>query len=393
MLVISSSGCALPTATKLTLYTDEVTAMIPYHPEKVLLEAGCEDSPIARNVLRSLPDTPVEIIESAEAKVEELKHSDLSIARAKRSLLLARQKGRFFRSCQGQNSRTGTRNVCCDYFVINFATNCHLECTYCFLQSYLTFPYLIVYANVGDLLRELELAFEAEPDRRFRVGTGELSDSLALDPLTGYSRFLVEFFARQSRALLELKTKTDCIDQLLDLDHRRRTVVAWSVNPPAIQRGEELKTSSLEERLSAASRCAEAGYPVAFHFDPMVHHEGWKDAYREVVDQIFRAVPVHSVAWISLGALRMPSGQRELMQERFPQSRLPQGELVPAEDGKLRYFKPIRVDLYRHLLDCIEERAPSVKIYACMERPEVWRKVFGKVPRDNRELGDWLTDI
>ncbi len=89
----------------------------------------------------------------------------------------------------------------------------------------------------------------------------------------------------------------------------------------------------------------------------------------------------------------MPSGQRELMQERFPQSRLPQGELVPAEDGKLRYFKPIRVDLYRHLLDCIRSRAPSVKVYACMERPEVWRKVFGRVPRDNRELGDWLAGI
>lgn len=367
--------------------------MMPYRPEKILLESGSEDSPITRNVLGSLPEVPVEVIESAEAKVQEFRRSGLSIARAKRSLLLARQKGRFFRACQGQNSRSGTRNVCCDYFVINFASNCHLECTYCFLQSYLTFPYLIVYTNVEDLLRELEIAFAAEPDRVFRVGTGELSDSLALDPLTGYGRLLVEFFAGRSNAVLELKTKTDCIDRLLGLDHCRRTVVAWSVNPPVVQRREELKTSSLDQRLVAASRCVEAGYPVAFHFDPMVHHEGWRDTYRDVVDQLFTAVPADSVAWISLGALRMPSGQRELMQERFPQSRLPQGELVPAEDGKLRYFKPIRVELYRHLLGCIRSRAPSVKVYACMERPEVWRKVFGSVPRDNRELGDRLAGI
>ena len=87
----------------------------------------------------------------------------------------------------------------------------------------------------------------------------------------------------------------------------------------------------------------------------------------------------------------MPSAQRDLMLERFPQSRLAQGELVPAEDGKLRYFKPIRVELYRHLLARIREWAPSVKVYACMERPEVWRRVFGSVPADNRQLGDYLT--
>ena len=32
-------------------------------------------------------------------------------------------------------------------------------------------------------------------DRQFRIGTGELADSLALDPLTGLSRELVPFFA------------------------------------------------------------------------------------------------------------------------------------------------------------------------------------------------------
>ena len=84
-----------------------------------------------------------------------------------------------------------------------------MECTYCFLQSYLTFPFLVVYVNVEDLMRELTEAFSAEPDRLFRVGTGELADSLALDHLTGYGRLLVEYFAGQKNALLELKTKTD----------------------------------------------------------------------------------------------------------------------------------------------------------------------------------------
>jgi spore photoproduct lyase len=266
-----------------------------------------------------------------------------------------------------------------------------MECTYCFLQSYLTFPYLVVYVNLDDLFRELRQRFAAEPDRVFRVGTGELADSLALDHLTGYGRSLVEFFAAQRNAILELKTKTDMVDNLLGLRHNRRTILAWSVNPPEIARLEELKTSSLPRRLAAASRCGEAGYPIGFHFDPLVHYPNWASDYREVVDRVFAAVPPEQVAWISLGGLRMPAAQRQGIKERFPHSSLPYGELIPAEDGKLRYFKGIRLEMYRSLLFWIKEHAPSARVYTCMERPEVWRRVFGGTAPTNRELNDYLT--
>jgi spore photoproduct lyase len=367
--------------------------MRPYIPRKLFIEENCRDSPITRNVLAALRGTPVEFIRSAEEKVEESKRLSPALAGAKKSLILARFKGRFFKACPGQQSRGDTRNVCCDYFVINFASNCHMECTYCYLQSYLNFPYLIVYANLDDLLDELKAAFAAHPERRIRIGTGELADSLALDPLTGYSRYLVDFFARQPNAVLELKTKSDCVDNLLDLDHRCRTVVAWSVNPEFIQRREEHKTATMRQRLDAAARCVAAGYPVAFHFDPLIHYPGWEKGYERLVRDIFAGIPASAVAWISLGGLRMTPAQRELMKERFPRSILPYGELIPAEDGKLRYFKPLRTELYRRLLDWIEDRGPGVKVYACMERPEVWDKSFGTRPDSDSALGDYLVQM
>jgi hypothetical protein len=123
----------------------------------------------------------------------------------------------------------------------------------------------------------------ARPERSFRIGTGELADSLALDPLTGLSRHLVPFFAARANATLELKTKTDNVGELLDLDPRGRVVVSWSVNAPAIVAAEEHGTASLAERLSAARRVQEAGYRLGFHFDPWstrrlggatAHHRG-----------------------------------------------------------------------------------------------------------------------
>jgi spore photoproduct lyase len=364
-----------------------------YHPKEIVVENSVRNSPITENVLSRAPDVPLKYVESLGEKLEEARSENPSVARAKQSLVLAEHKGRFFKSCPGQQTRGKHRNICCDYFVINFASNCHMECTYCYLQSYLNFPYLIVYANIEQLIDELQTELSATPDRHFRIGTGELADSLATDHLTGYSRALVEFFAAQNNAVFELKTKSDCIENLIGLKHNGRTVVAWSVNPGWIQQTEEHKTATLEERLAAASKCVEFGYPVAFHFDPIIHYPNWKQDYRQVVRRIFATIPNASIVWISLGALRLAPSMRSLIRRRFPSSILPRGEFVPAEDGKLRYFKPIRVEMYRKMTEWISEDGPGTAVYACMERPEVWRKAFGKEPLEDQLLGDSLIQI
>ena len=64
---------------------------------------------------------------------------------------------------------------------------------------------------------------------QFRVGTGELADSLAFDSLTGLSRDLVDFFAARENLTLELKTKTDEIENLLAIDPRGRVLVSWTL--------------------------------------------------------------------------------------------------------------------------------------------------------------------
>jgi len=77
---------------------------------------------------------------------------------------------------------------------------------------------------------------------------------------------------------------------------------------------------------------------------------------------------------------------KEMMRKRFPSSFLPLGELVPSEDGKMRYFKPIRVGMYRKVLDWIRDKNSAIPVYACMESPSVWREVFQDVPGEE-ELG------
>lgn len=367
--------------------------MTCYRPHQIFVEESVRKSPITENVLARLPDVPVKIIDSVEEKLVEAKRKNPTIPRAKQSLVLARHKGRFFKMCPASQTRGDQRNACCNYFVINFASNCHMECTYCYLQSYLNFPYMIIYANAEDLLEELDQVVRNNPERYFRIGTGELADSLALDSLTGYGRLLINYFSTLENAVLELKTKTDCVDDLLHLDHRGRTVVSWSINPGYIHRTNEHKTASPEERLEAAQRCVASGYSVAFHVDPMIHYPEWEEDYRNLFETIFGSLPSRSIAWISLGTLRMTSSLRDLMRSRFPKSFLPRGELVTSEDGKLRYFKPIRVEMYGKAMEWIRSHSPETKVYACMERADVWQKAFAEGPPDEVELGDSLVQV
>ena len=83
---------------------------------------------------------------------------------------------------------------------------------------------------------------------------------------------------------------------------------------------------------------------------------------------------------MSMGSLRFPPALKEVVRERFPKSRLMYAELVPGADGKLRYFKPIRVEMYTKMLTWIRRYTAETGLYLCMESQEIWQKVFGHAP-------------
>ena len=62
-------------------------------------------------------------------------------------------------------------------------------------------------------------------------------------------------------------------------------------------------------------------------------------------------------------------------------------ELIRGEDGKLRYFKPLRFKLYRTVVNQIKSRSRDrIPLYFCMESGEIWRKVLKKEPKGKEEI-------
>lgn len=304
----------------------------------------------------------------------------------KQVLLLCRNRGGFLKHCPS------TRDYrCCGYRIINTGTGCPMDCVYCILQAYLNSSYLSFFVNTDDLLVELSQRLSGSGGRPMRIGTGEFTDSMALDRITALSTKLVPFFAGQPHAVLELKSKAACIDHLEDLDHNGRTIMAWSLNSATAAASLELHTASLGQRLEAAARCASWGYPLAFHFDPIIHHQGWRDGYRQIIDQLFATVPAEAIRWISLGALRFMPKLAHIGGERFPEANIFHHEFVPGLDNKSRYFRSLRSELYRFVWSELKQRCdPRTCIYFCMESDELWREVTGFTPAERGGLAALL---
>ena len=353
-----------------------------YTPDVIYIDEAAAPYRKTRELLARLPDVPVRRVRDKAEALMTLEHSGHRMDSGKQILFLTTQRGHFFKKCPGTKGL-----VCCNYYVVNFATNCHLDCAYCILQGYYeNNPFITFFVNTDDLLDELRQVFSEDRNRLYRVGTGEFTDSLAMDELTEFSKIVVPFFAAQPNATLELKTKADTIDNLLELDHQGRTSVAWSVNTPRMIDSEEPKTATLDERLQAAARCQDAGYTIGFHFDPIFWSPDWEQEYHQVVERLFDTVKPENISWISLGGFRYASELKPIIRKRFPSSQILCGEFVTCADGKMRYLKHLRLNIYRSMLAKIKRYGAHIPVYLCMESQQVWKQVYGWTPHCDADL-------
>lgn len=352
-----------------------------YHPRRVIIEESVRESPLTLNLLKRIPKTtPVEYREDPSLLLR-----GRGCSSDKGEILVLKNRGRFVKPCPGTKGY-----YCCGYYILNLALNCPLSCSYCILQSYLNTPFFIIYANIEDLTSELEGFMAKKGTQVYRIGTGEFTDSLVLDHLIDYVGMVAPLFSSSARTILELKSKTVAIDGLSRLKNRERIVASWSLNTPQIIGREELRTASLDERIEAAYFCEKMGYRLGFHFDPLIFYAGWEKDYREVVRKVFDRIDRRSICWISLGCLRFMPSLKKVMQLRFPRTRLLNEEFISGLDGKMRYFKPIRIEMYARIAEEIRKHDPECFIYLCMESREVWQKSLGFAPSSDAELTEWL---
>ncbi|MCK4766443.1 MAG: hypothetical protein KAW12_29880 [Candidatus Aminicenantes bacterium] len=294
------------------------------------------------------------------------------------------QKGKFVKHCP-----CTPEAVCCGYYNLNLHTGCPYSCSYCILQAYLETKEAVFFTNMADV--EKELVEVSQSRTHLRIGTGELTDSLALDLQTNYSHKILRVFEQFPGIIFEFKTKSASIKNLLEYpDVLKNIVVSWSLNPQSIIEKEELLTPGLTERLQALAAVQAKGYKVGIHFDPIVYCEGWQVFYEGLVKEIAAVIDPGKIAWWSLGALRFPYALREHI-FKYKDSILFAGELIKGYDNKYRYFKPLRMEMFRFVKQEIYSHiSREVPLYLCMEDDEAWRELLPGIEPTEEAVNEYL---
>jgi len=356
--------------------------------KKIYIDRKVERDPFTRSILDKLPGIPVEVVGNLETIQQSLRLSFDPVGESKKVLFLTAQKS-FVRPCPCSPGA-----VSCGYWTIDLDINCPLDCSYCILQAYFEQQPLTIAINRQDLKNELIALFNNKRDRVLRIGTGELGDSLALDELTENSLFLVEIFKGKEKYYLELKTKTDNIEKLLQIKTQPNVILSWSLNTEKIIEREEKGAASLEARLKAAVKAINHGYRVGFHFDPVIYYPGWEQEYQQVINKIFAQIPAEAVTWISLGTLRFPVAWLNTIRRRFPEGNLFEQEFIKSGDGKYRYPRFLRLKIYERMLELLSDYLKTeAKIYLCMETAAVWKNLLEKNKRGRLSIAfpfPWL---
>lgn len=341
-----------------------------FYPKNIYIEKSVSNSALSRRTLDFFPKARLNIITSLKefSKTGTFGISDYN--KRTDNLFLIRENFDFIKPCPCTG---GVLN--CGYNILNMGFGCPYECVYCFLPGYQNVAGIVLPANIGDYFKKLKTEnLRKGIFNRPRIGTGEFTDSLVFDSFTHYCKEIITHMRRFKEVDFEFKTKSVNIENILGCKPGGNIVVSWSVNPAGIADKTEFLVPSLPKRLKAAKKLSEAGFRIGFHFDPVIYHKNWQMQYETLINNIFSEIDGKNIAWISIGSFRSEPGLKKIIENRFPQNFILDEELILDFDGKLRYFRALRIKLYKTLVDCMRQKSKKVKIYLCMEPADVWHK-------------------
>ena len=362
--------------------------------KKIIVVDDAGKFPMAKRVI--VRSGISDVVHLSEKEYEDFL-AELPAKRSTEIIALKTFPGSFARKCPG----TKEPYLCCEYEILSPVVNCPIGCSYCILQCYLNEPVNIIYVNVEKIFDDaIERYKEFPEDKIVRVGTGELGDSLVFEEWTGMGETLIEKFAGQKNIILELKTKSVNMGNILQMTSAtkpnnsndlvdgfgRNIVLSWSLNPEEIGKTEEGIAAKLDDRIEMAAKAIEQGYFVGFHFDPMIYHENGTEIYGNVIEKLQSKIDPDKIAWISLGTLRYPKEMPPIAKNNHPNSDIFSREFIKGMDGKWRYPKPRRIEIYKWAAEPLTKWSKDIFVYFCMELPDVWEKVFGWSPEDNEDF-------
>lgn len=214
-------------------------------------------------------------------------------------------------------------------YAIPLATGCMGHCHYCYLQTTMgSKPYIRTYVNVEEIFAAAEKYMQERVPKITRFEASCTSDIVGVDHLTHSLKRAIEYFGESEYGQLRFVTKFAHVDHLLDARHNGKTRFRFSINADYVIKYFEPGTSSLNDRIEAAAKVAQAGYPLGFIVAPIYLHEGWKEGYRHMFEKLEASLPEIAKKDLSFEFIqhRFTKPAKRVIQKNYPMTKLEMDE-------------------------------------------------------------------
>ncbi|KMJ58210.1 radical SAM protein [Bacillus sp. LL01] len=256
-------------------------------------------------------------------------------------------------------------------YAIPFATGCMGHCHYCYLQTTMgSKPYIRTYVNLDEIFDAADKYMQERAPEITRFEASCTSDIVGIDHLTHSLKKAIEYFGKSEHGLLRFVTKFHHVDHLLDADHRGKTRFRFSVNADYVIKNFEPGTSSLDLRIEAAAKVANADYPLGFIVAPIYLHDGWEEGYKTLFQKLYDKLPASATEDLTFELIqhRFTKPAKRVIQQNYPMTKL---ELDEAKRqykwgrygiGKYVYKKDEATEIKETLSEYIHSYFPQARI-------------------------------
>lgn len=273
--------------------------------------------------------------------------------------------------------------VCPHFLELRWALGCPFKCAWCYLQGtmrlYLvkkrpTVKYVLDELRPYELYEEIRthlksLFWNKYPSTPEMLNTGELADSLMYEhaPMP-FSKFIIPLFETQDQYKVLFLTKAPYVENLLEIESHRQTVMSFSLNAePVAARWE--KAPKVVKRIEAAKAVFDVGYETRIRIDPIVPYpEGeWIKHYQRLIDNVFSKF---TPARITLGSLRGLQSTINAAEDKSWVAYLTE----QTKWGKRIPFQR-RLEMFGALIDYLEKQYDYTRVALCKEPVTMWESL------------------
>ena len=243
--------------------------------------------------------------------------------------------------------------------------NCLYDCRYCFLQGMYRSANYLLFVNYEDFQDSMQETMKRHPNGEpVYFFSGYDCDSLALERVSDFAEDFVGFMRRHPSAFMELRTKSMNIKPLLSMEPADNCIVAFSMTPHEVAQALEHGAAPIRSRIASMKALSEAGWPIGLRFDPLIYHENYRDSYRVLFDDVFKALDPGAVHSVSFGPLRFPPAMFEKIRKLYPKERLFAGPLV-KDRQMVSYPEAIEDEMGAFCREALGQYIPDSKFFAC----------------------------